>query len=118
MTEFPLDRLVPFIDWTPFFRSWDLHGKYPDILNDKVVGSQATELFADAQAMLEKIIDEKWLEARARWGIFPANSQGDDILIYDPEQPERQVASWLTRPTTTKENGTTSLWQTLLHQPQ
>ena len=96
MTEFPLDRLVPFIDWTPFFRSWDLHGKYPDILNDKVVGSQATELFADAQAMLEKIIDEKWLEARARWGIFPANSQGDDILIYDPEQPERQVASWLT----------------------
>ena len=96
LLAFPLERLVPYIDWTPFFRSWDLHGKYPDILSDAVVGPQATELFADAQSMLKKIIEEKWLEARARWGLFPANSQGDDILIFDPEQADRQVASWIT----------------------
>ncbi|MGC6423295.1 MAG: methionine synthase [Flavobacteriaceae bacterium] len=95
LLAFPLERLVPYIDWTPFFRSWDLHGKYPDILSDAVVGPQSTELFADAQSMLKKIIEEKWLEARARWGLFPANSQGDDILIFDPEQADRQVASWI-----------------------
>ena len=96
LLAFPLERLVPYIDWTPFFRSWDLHGKYPDILSDTVVGPQAIELFADAQSMLKKIIEEKWLEARARWGLFPANSQGDDILIFDPEQADRQLATWIT----------------------
>jgi len=96
LQDFPLEKLIPYIDWTPFFRSWDLHGKYPEILADPVVGSQATELFADAQQMLEKIVAEKWLEARARFGLFPANSEGDDIHIYDPEQEEQQISSWLT----------------------
>ena len=84
---FPLEELVPYIDWTPFFSSWELAGKYPDILKDAVVGEEATKLFVEANAMLKKIVDEKWLEARAVWGVFPAN-QGtdDDIIIYADEE--------------------------------
>jgi 5-methyltetrahydrofolate--homocysteine methyltransferase len=96
LRDFPLDRLVPYIDWTPFFRSWDLHGKYPEILSDTVVGPQATELFVDAQKMLTQLIDEKWLEARARFGLFPAHSQGDDIVLYDPEHPDKPISKLLT----------------------
>ena len=96
LRDFPLDRLVPYIDWTPFFRSWDLHGKYPEILSDTVVGPQATELFADAQKMLTQLIDEKWLEARARFGLFPAHSQGDDIVLFDPEHPDKPISKLLT----------------------
>lgn len=78
-----LDELVDFIDWTPFFRSWDLHGKYPAILTDEVVGTQATELFADAQQMLKQMLEEKWLTAKAIYGIFEANTleNEDDIEI-------------------------------------
>ncbi|MGB5983448.1 MAG: methionine synthase [Nonlabens sp.] len=79
--DMPLEKLVEFIDWSPFFRSWDLHGKYPNILTDEIVGEQATELFADAQAMLKQIVDEKWLDAKAVYGLFPANSVGDDIKV-------------------------------------
>ncbi len=75
-----LEELVDFIDWSPFFRSWDLHGKYPNILTDNVVGEQATELFADAQKMLKKILDEKLLTAKAIFGIFPANSNEEDDI--------------------------------------
>ena len=96
LKDFPLDRLIPYIDWTPFFRSWDLHGKYPEILSDSVVGIQATELFSDAQVMLNQIISEKWLEARARFGLFPAYSQGDDIMICDPEDSHKVISKWLT----------------------
>lgn len=85
LLNFPLEELVPYIDWSPFFRSWDLHGKYPEILVDDIVGSQATSLFEDAQAMLDQIVNENWLEARARFGIFPANSVGDDIEVYSDE---------------------------------
>ena len=95
LKDFPLDRLIPYIDWTPFFRSWDLHGKYPEILSDSVVGIQATELFSDAQVMLNQIISEKWLEARA-FGLFPAYSQGDDIMICDPEDSHKVISKWLT----------------------
>ena len=79
-----LEILVPYIDWSPFFRSWDLHGKYPDILKDEIVRKEATSLFIDAKNMLRKIIDEKWLTAKARFGLFPANTEDDDILIFDP----------------------------------
>ncbi len=80
--EFELQKLVPYIDWSPFFRSWDLHGKYPDILEDKVVGTQATELFADAQSMLQELVSGKKLKAKAVFGLFPANSVAtDDIQI-------------------------------------
>jgi len=77
--EFDLKKLEAFIDWTPFFRSWDLHGRYPNILEDEVVGAQAQELFQDAQTMLKKVFEEKWLTGKAVFGLFPANSVGDDI---------------------------------------
>jgi len=85
-----LAELIPFIDWSPFFRSWDLHGKYPNILEDEVVGEQAKELFADGQKILKKIVDEKLLTAKAIFGIFKANSnETDDILIYDENDQEQ-----------------------------
>jgi len=80
--DYDLERLVERIDWTPFFSAWELAGRYPRILDDEVVGTEARNLLADGQAMLKKIIDEKWLEARAVIGFFPANSVGDDIEIY------------------------------------
>lgn len=81
--DLDLNILVPYIDWTPFFRSWELHGKYPAILTDEVVGEQATELFADAQEMLNKIISEKKLKAKGIFGLFPANSINDDDILVD-----------------------------------
>jgi len=82
-----LTELIDFIDWSPFFRSWDLHGKYPNILTDDLVGEQARELFADAQKMLKKIIDEKLLTAKAIFGIFPANStENDDIELKNGDE--------------------------------
>ncbi|MGB5172887.1 methionine synthase [Eudoraea sp.] len=85
-----LEALIDYIDWTPFFRSWDLHGKYPAILNDDVVGIQASELFADAQNLLEQIIDEKWFTAKAVFGLFEANSiEKDDIELRYEDSMER-----------------------------
>lgn len=81
--DLDLNLLVPYIDWTPFFRSWELHGKYPAILTDEVVGEQATDLFADAQEMLNKIISEKKLKAKGVFGLFPANSINDDDILVD-----------------------------------
>ena len=78
-------ELIDFIDWTPFFRTWELHGKYPAILDDEVVGVEATKLFDDAQKMLSKIENEKWLEHKGIVGLFPASSVGDDIEIYEDE---------------------------------
>ena len=80
--DFPLEDLISYIDWTPFFQTWELHGKFPAILTDEVVGVEATKLFQDAQAMLKTIVKEKWLKAAAVVGLFPANSNGDDIEIY------------------------------------
>ena len=85
LLNYPLDKLISYIDWTPFFQTWELHGKYPQILSDEVVGIEATKLFNDAQVMLRKIVDEKWLEARAVVGLYPANSVGDDIEIYSDD---------------------------------
>ena len=82
--DLELGKLVDFIDWSPFFRSWDLHGKYPEILKDEVVGEQATELFADAKIMLNKIIAEKLLKAKAIFGLFPANTINDDDIKVSP----------------------------------
>ena len=90
MEEVTLSDLVPFIDWTPFFRTWELAGVYPRILNDDVIGKQARELFSDAQEMLGKIVKESWLRPYARMGLFPANSQGDDIIVYEDESRQRE----------------------------
>jgi 5-methyltetrahydrofolate--homocysteine methyltransferase len=78
--DFDISKLEDYIDWSPFFRSWDLHGKYPDILKDNVVGEQATELFKDAQVLLKRIFDEKLLQAKAIFGLFPANTVNDDDI--------------------------------------
>ncbi len=85
--DLDLNLLLPYIDWTPFFRSWDLHGRFPNILEDKVVGEQATELYEDAQQMLKRIISEKLLQARAVFGLFEANSiNDDDIEVMVPSE--------------------------------
>nr|WP_299175283.1 methionine synthase [uncultured Allomuricauda sp.] len=78
--DFDLKKLTDFIDWTPFFRSWDLHGKYPAILKDEIVGKQALELFEDAQKMLKEIMSKKQLKAKAVFGLFPANSENEDDI--------------------------------------
>jgi 5-methyltetrahydrofolate--homocysteine methyltransferase len=92
--DFPLEELVDTIDWTPFFITWELAGKYPDILEDEVVGKQAKELFRDAQAMLRRIVDEKLLQARATIGFWPAARHGaDDILVYADESRSEVLAT-------------------------
>jgi 5-methyltetrahydrofolate--homocysteine methyltransferase len=82
--EVDLDVLVPYIDWTPFFRTWELFGKYPAILTDEVVGEQATSVFADAQEMLKVILKEKKIAAKGIYGIFPANQVNDDDILVSP----------------------------------
>jgi len=94
LKDYPLAQLVPFIDWTPFFQTWELRGRYPAILEDQEVGETARHLFADAGAMLEKIVLEKWLTANGVLGLFPANRvNGDDIEIYDPGR-RRTLMTW------------------------
>ncbi len=85
-TNYDMGELVPYIDWTPFFQSWQLAGKYPDILSDEIVGTQATQLYNDARAMLQRIVSEKWLTAQAVIGLFPANSTGNDIRVKTGDQ--------------------------------
>ena len=83
-----IEELVPYIDWTPFFQTWDLHGKYPQILSDTVVGEAASKVFADAQQLLAQVITDQILQCKGVSGIFPANSVGDDIEIYDVQTKE------------------------------
>jgi len=85
--DYDLATLRRYIDWTPFFQAWELAGHYPAILTDAVVGKQASELFRDAQAMLDKIVAEKWLTARAVIGLWPAANIGDDVEVYALELP-------------------------------
>ena len=91
---FPLDELVDWIDWTPFFRTWELAGVYPKILDDAVVGEVARGLFRDAQAMLKKIVDEKWLEARGVIGFWPAQSNGaEDVNLFSADGRNEPLAT-------------------------
>ena len=85
LNDFPLSELVKRIDWSPFFQAWELHGLYPRILDDKIVGEEARKLFVDAQEMLQQLVDEKWLTAKAVFGFYPANRVGDDIELYTDE---------------------------------
>ncbi|MHB1115899.1 methionine synthase [Sideroxydans sp.] len=95
LENYPLDALVEFIDWTPFFQAWELAGRYPKILQDEVVGVEATKLFADAQAMLKKLVKEKWLTANAVFGLFPANAvNSDDIEIYADDKRKKVQMTW------------------------
>ena len=90
--DFDLAELARYIDWTPFFASWDLHGRYPAILDDDVVGEAARPLFDDAREMLDRMIKEKWVRANAVVGFWPANAAGDDIEIYADENRAEPVA--------------------------
>jgi 5-methyltetrahydrofolate--homocysteine methyltransferase len=91
--HFDVAQLVDYIDWTPFFMSWELAGKYPRILTDDVVGEAATNLFKDAQAMLKRIVDEKLFRARAVIGLWPAAKRGnDDTVIFNPDNPSEELA--------------------------
>jgi 5-methyltetrahydrofolate--homocysteine methyltransferase len=93
--HYPIEELTQYIDWTPFFSSWQLSGKFPDILKDETVGQEAQKLYNDARSMLRRIIDEGWLEARAVVGLFPANAvAGDSIEVYADEE-RRQVRAAL-----------------------
>jgi 5-methyltetrahydrofolate--homocysteine methyltransferase len=89
--DYDLAELRDYIDWTPFFQAWELAGRYPAILHDEVVGKQAAELFADAQAMLDKIIAERWLTARGVIGFWPAHSVGDDIVVMPGDKKSRAL---------------------------
>ena len=92
--DYDLGELATRIDWTPFFRTWELAGTYPRILEDGIVGEAARGLFDDAKAMLERIVDEKWRRARAAFGFFPANASGDDIEIYTDESRTEIAAAF------------------------
>jgi 5-methyltetrahydrofolate--homocysteine methyltransferase len=95
LNGYPLERLVPFIDWGPFFQAWELSGTYPAILQDPLVGEQARKLHAEARAMLERIVREKWIRANGVLGLFPAAQvNGDDIEIYAAEARERVLMTW------------------------
>ena len=101
--DWDMNDLRKYIDWTPFFRAWELAGNYPAILEDKVVGESATSLFADAQAMLDKIIAEKWLTARGVAGLWPCRRQGDDIIVH--VQDEEHVTLPMLRQQIAKREG-------------
>lgn len=92
--NYSLAEIAKFIDWTPFFQTWDLAGKFPAILDDEVVGVEARRVYQDAQAMLEKLIKGQWLQADAIIGLFPANSDGDDILFYADEERSQPFLVW------------------------
>ncbi len=95
--DIPLETLVEgYFDWTPFFQAWELSGRYPQILEDEVVGEQATELFNDAKKMLETIVKEKKFRARGVVGFFPANSVGDDIEVYSDEDRSQVLTTFHT----------------------
>ncbi len=91
--NYDLNELADYIDWTPFFQSWELAGKYPQILDDKKIGEAARTLFADAQAMLRRLIDEKWVTAKAVIGLWPANSVADDIQVYAGNDRDNPLAT-------------------------
>jgi 5-methyltetrahydrofolate--homocysteine methyltransferase len=94
--DYPLEDLVPVIDWTPFFASWELHGKFPAILQDEIVGAAARPLYDDAQAMLARMVAEKWVTARGVIGFWPANRDGDDIAVWTGDDRAERLATFHT----------------------
>jgi len=94
--DYPLSELVPYIDWTPFFQTWELVGRYPAILKDNKVGAEAQKLFNDAQEMLKRMVSEKWVRASGIIGFWPANAAGDDITLYTDEKRNEELATLFT----------------------
>jgi 5-methyltetrahydrofolate--homocysteine methyltransferase len=93
IADLPIAELIDYIDWTPFFATWELTGKYPAILDDATVGAVARSLFSDAKEMLEQIVAERWFRASAVSGLWPANSEGDDILVFADEARVKPIAT-------------------------
>ena len=91
LPDYDLNALIEFIDWTPLFLTWEMKGRYPEILGDASMGPEAKRLFADAQALLRRIVDEKLLRANAVFGIWPANATGDDIVLYADESRQKEM---------------------------
>ncbi|MGI9271605.1 MAG: methionine synthase [Woeseiaceae bacterium] len=92
ITDIDLQELRNYIDWMPFFNAWEFHGKFPNILSDKTYGDAARSLYSDATAMLDQVIEEKWLQARAVFGFYPANSDGDDdVIVYSDENRDKII---------------------------
>ncbi len=92
LIDYPLEELRNYIDWTFFFLTWGLKGHYPQILNDEKQGEAAKKLYAEANEFLDEIIEKKMLQANAVFGIWPANAEGDDVILYEDES--RQKANW------------------------
>lgn len=92
LDKFPLEHLVDYIDWTPFFQTWEMSGSYPKILDDAIIGEEAQKLFNDAQHMLKQLVEERWLTAKVVIGFFAANSNGDDITVYNDESRASELA--------------------------
>ena len=92
--NFDLNEIAKFIDWAPFFQTWDLAGKFPDILEDKIVGESARKVYEDGLKMLERVIQGRWIQAHAVIGLYPANSHGDDIEIYADEDRKQPILVW------------------------
>jgi 5-methyltetrahydrofolate--homocysteine methyltransferase len=103
--DYPLQEIVRYIDWTPFFISWEMKGSYPKIFSDKLRGEEAKKLFDDAQKMLEQIIKEKWLTAKGVIGIFPARSSGDDIEVFDAKGENKTATFYSIRQQSQKGTG-------------
>ncbi len=92
LNNLPLEELLPYIDWTPFFQTWELAGRFPDILSDEIVGTEASRLYADAREMLQRMVDGRWVKASGVFGIFPAQTvEEDDIAVFDPRNPQREL---------------------------
>ncbi|MGQ3014136.1 MAG: methionine synthase, partial [Flavobacteriales bacterium] len=92
LNNLPLEELLPYIDWTPFFQTWELAGRFPDILTDEIVGTEASRLYADAREMLQRMVDGRWVKASGVFGIFPAQTVAqDDIAVFDPRNPQREL---------------------------
>jgi 5-methyltetrahydrofolate--homocysteine methyltransferase len=94
--DYPLEDIADYIDWSPFFHAWEFRGKYPEILHDARIGSEARKLFEDAQALLRRIVGQKLLRARGVYGFWPANSVGDDIQVYTDETRTKVLTTFHT----------------------
>jgi 5-methyltetrahydrofolate--homocysteine methyltransferase len=96
LRDYPVAELVPYIDWTPFFATWEMKGTYPHILSDPKIGEAARSLYEDAQAMLKQMVAENWLTANGVIGFWPANAEGDDIVVYEDEARRHERARLFT----------------------
>jgi len=99
-----LNKVLPYIDWSPFFRTWELHGKYPEILKDELVGTEASKLFEDGKKMLREVLSKNLLQGKAIFGIFPANASGDDIELYEKRERKNLKAKFVTLRQQAKKN--------------